>query len=119
VTAYTFDLRLKQSATFIQAFRIGPCNSPVDLTGYTARAHLRLTLDADAYLLELTTDNGGIVIDADARTLTLNISDAQRDELIALDEPRLVYDVFLISPTGRSYPLLAGKVLVERSVTHD
>jgi len=117
--AYPFDLRLKQSATFAPRFKIGGCNSTVTLTGYRARAMIRMTLDSEDVLQELTTENGGIVIDEAARTMTLLISDTDRDRLIALDEPRLFYEVFLISPNGRSDDFMVGKVVVERSVVHD
>ena len=51
-------------------------NEPVDLTGVTARMQLREKLDSSVVLLELTTENGRIVVDDATKTITLNITAA-------------------------------------------
>lgn len=49
--------------------------TPEDYTGCTARMQVRATLGSATVLFELTTANGGIVLDGD--TLTLELSPAQ------------------------------------------
>jgi hypothetical protein len=49
-------------------------NAPTSLVGYTARMQIRATIDATDFLFELTTENGGIVLDTNLQTITLLIS---------------------------------------------
>lgn len=49
-------------------------NQPIDLAGYTARMQIRAKLEDATVIKELTTANGGIVIDNSQKTITLNIS---------------------------------------------
>lgn len=46
-------------------------NAPVDLTGYTARLQVREKLTSDIVLLELSTSNGGIVLNNTNKTIRL------------------------------------------------
>jgi hypothetical protein len=48
-------------------------NKPVDLTGMTARMQIRARVDSTTVLHELTTENGGIVLDNTAKTIKLII----------------------------------------------
>lgn len=52
-------------------------NTPVDLTGYTARMQIRPTLDSSTVIQELTTANGGILIDNTYKTITIVMTATQ------------------------------------------
>lgn len=49
-------------------------NQPVDLAGFTARMQLRVKLDDITPITELTSSNGGIVIDNTLKTISIYIS---------------------------------------------
>lgn len=49
-------------------------NEPTDITGLTARMQVRDKITSDTVLLELTTENGGILVDTVLKTITLLIS---------------------------------------------
>lgn len=56
---------------------------PVDLTGMTARLHIRTTMDApDPPELELTTENGGIEVYPSAHRIDIVIADEQTEVLL-------------------------------------
>jgi len=48
-------------------------NKPIDLAGMTARMQIRAKLDSDVVLHELTTENGGIVLNNTTKTISLVI----------------------------------------------
>ncbi|CAL4868209.1 hypothetical protein MMA231_02484 [Asticcacaulis sp. MM231] len=118
--AHRRNFRVEQTESLLPAFYIRPGrgSTPVTLTGWTARSQWRVRLSKPEALLELTTENGGIAIDADRRILSYAITDEQRASLLAMAYSRLVYDTFLISPTGRRYKVVEGEILLVRSVTH-
>lgn len=80
---------------------------PMVLTGYTARMQVRQSVSAPAILLELTTENGGIVITAATGTITLTQTPAQT---AAYTWRRGVYDLELVSPLGAVTRLLQGDI---------
>jgi hypothetical protein len=48
-------------------------NTPVDLTGYTAKMQIRPNVDSSTLIYEMTTSNGGITIDNTNKKITLFI----------------------------------------------
>lgn len=83
-------------------------NTPVDLTGYTAR-------------MDIKDKVGGVVlhslspiIDVATHTITLTIS---ATDTAAFDWAKGVYDLELVSASGVVTALLAGKVTVSKEVT--
>lgn len=89
-------------------------NLPVDLAGFTARAHVRATQDASTTILTLTTENSGIVIDNTAKTITLVVSAAQTADL-SFEEA--VYDLEMISAGGEVYRIAYGAVTLSTETT--
>lgn len=87
--------------------------SPHDLSGYTARMAVKNKVGG-SMLLSLTTENGGIVINDSAKTITLNIAAAVT---AALTWSAGVYDLELVSSTGVVTALLQGSVVVNTEVT--
>jgi len=87
-------------------------NQPVDLTGYTARMQIREKLDSQEFIKELTTENGGIVIDVINSKIILNISAADT-ELFTFNSA--VYSIELVSTTV--VPFATGTLTLVREVT--
>lgn len=88
-------------------------NKPVPLTGYTARMQIREKLDSDAVLLELTTENGGIIIDTQMFTITL-VATAQQTQSLSFTQA--VYSLELVQ-NQEVVPFSSGNVLLVREVT--
>ena len=90
-------------------------DNPVDLTGFTARLTIKNRVGGSV-LYTLTTENGGIVIDAAAKLVTLNIS-AVDTALMAFTTG--VYDLEMVSGATPAVvtALLSGRVTVSKEVT--
>jgi hypothetical protein len=89
-------------------------NEPVDLTGYTARMQIREKLDSSTVIHELTTENGGIVIDTTNYKVTVVISAA---DTALFTFNTAVYSLELISPTNEVYPFVNGVLTLVKEVT--
>lgn len=88
-------------------------DSLFDFTDYTARMQIRLEVDSDDYIVELTTENGGIVLGGDEGTLRV-VMDAEATDLINREG---VYDIEIIDNTDKVYRLLKGKIRLNLEVT--
>lgn len=88
-------------------------NKPVPLIGYTARMQVREKIDSPTVLLELTTENGGIVIDTVMSTITIQAV-AQQTE--ALTFTQAVYSLELVQGL-EVVPFASGNILLVREVT--
>jgi len=86
----------------------------VILTSYTARMQIRATKDAATALVDLTTENGGIVLGGVAGTIQIVIAS---DVTEAFTWTKGVYDLELISPSGYPSRLLEGSVKIRTEVT--
>lgn len=91
-------------------------NSPVPLAGYEARMQIKNKVGGTELLL-LTTDNGGIEIDADNCRIDIVISDSA---LSAATWKSAVYDLEMVSPAGIVKCLVSGSVtLTDEVTTHE
>ena len=88
-------------------------NAPVDLAGFTARMQIRGKLTDAEYILELTTENGGIIIDNTAKTISVVITAAQT---ALLSFASAVYSMELVNGTEVT-PFLTGGLSLEKEVT--
>lgn len=86
---------------------------PVDLTGVTARMQIREKLDSDTVILELTTENSGIIIDQVNKTITIHITAVQT---AALTFSTAVYGLELVK-SGDVIPFITGSISLIREVT--
>ena len=86
----------------------------MNLTGYTARMQVRQSIASSVILLNLTTENGGIVIDALTGTIKLTQTALQT---AAYTWRRGVYDLELMSPSGFVTRLMQGAVETSPEVT--
>jgi hypothetical protein len=87
--------------------------TPVNLTGFTARLHMRETLEAADPFLTLTTENGGITLGGVAGTIQLLASATQTTAITATSG---VYDLELVSGANVTR-LLEGLVIISPEVT--
>ena len=116
--ASTYNLKIEAGATFRQSITWTVANGqPTDMTGYTGRMQMRAKLTDPAPLLELNSENGGIVITPATGKIEIVIDDLQTAGLV-----NGVYDLEVIGPTpqtGRAdvYRLLSGSVEVRKNVT--
>lgn len=114
MTAGTYHLEIEQGSTFGLTITYKDGNGDlVNLTGYTARMHLRKNIDDSDTVLALTTENGGITLGGSNGTVTLAIS---ATDTAALTSVEGVYDLELV--TGAVVEkLIAGVYTVKREVT--
>lgn len=69
------DIEIEQGATFNLAFLYEDgAGQPIDLTGMTARMQLRRQYSSSEFILNLSTENGGITIEALTGTISLFVS---------------------------------------------
>ncbi len=88
-------------------------DTPVDLTGYTARMSIKDKIGG-AVLHSLTTENGGITIDTAAKTVLLSIPAATTEDFTW---SRGVYDLEMVSATGKVTRIISGRIVLSREVT--
>ena len=88
-------------------------DTPVDLTGYTARMSIKDKIGG-AVLHSLTTENNGIDIDPAAKTITLSIPAADTEDFTW---SRGVYDLEMVSPAGKVTRIISGRIALSREVT--
>ena len=109
------DLCIPQGATFSRVIRYKADGANVDLSGYSARMHIRPTAASNTLTLALTTgQDGRITLGGSAGTITLSIS---ATDTAAITAGRYVYDLELISAGGIVTRLLQGVVTVSANVT--
>lgn len=91
-------------------------NAPVSLDNFTARMHIRETLDSEDIIVSLSTENDMIVIDNLYKTITLVLPESVTKDLTISTG---VYNLELIGPDNVVYSLAAGNVTVVREVTRN
>lgn len=115
MAAGLYDFTIEQGATFqIDLTWKDQSLDPVDITGYTARMQIRASVTDPTVLLELTTEDGLIILGTTDGKITLFL-DAVTTAAITWD--RGVYDLELVSPTGYVTRLLKGNITIDKEVT--
>ena len=114
IDANTLELNAVNAADFRQYLSGGyvQYNTPVDLTGMTARMSIKDKVGGTE-LYRLDTTNGRIVIDNAAKTITFTIS---ADATAAFTFTKAVYDLEIVSGTVVTL-LMYGNVIVTDEVT--
>jgi len=110
------NFTIEQGATFDELITYkDAAGNPVDLTGYTARMQIREKITDATPVHSMDTTTGGITMGGTAGTIQLFISDA---DTAAMNMPKGgVYDLEIVSPTGKVTRLLEGKVIFSPEVT--
>lgn len=107
----TFRKRLTWHSPAVAPATLGPL---VDLTGCTARMHIRGKLADASTLLTLTTENGRIALGGVAGTVDLYISD---EDTAAISWTAGVWDLEIVLSNGDVTRLAEGSVSVSKEVT--
>ena len=103
-----------QGASFDYTFTWKIDDTPVDLSGYTARMQARRRADSLTAALTLTTENGGITLGGSAGTILI---EADAETTAGIDDAEYVYDLELETSGGEVYRLLQGTFTVSPEVT--
>jgi hypothetical protein len=112
--AATYGFTADQGATFNQVIVWrDSTNTPVDLTGYTARMQIRYKVSSSV-ALSLTTENGRITLGGTNGTITLSISASDMEDL---PSGPYTYDLELETDGGEVSRLLMGAFVVRSEVT--
>lgn len=119
MAASKLKLTIEQGATFkkVLTWKAGAVPAPVDLTGCTARMHIRGVITDTLPLITLTTENGGITLGGAAGTILLLITATATS---AITWTAAVYDLEIILPAAPEPEvrrLLYGPVVVSPEVT--
>jgi hypothetical protein len=109
-----YDITIEQGSGFSLPLTYeAPEGSFVDFTGSTGRLHVRSKYGATDKLIELTTENGGIVLTEDGE-ITLSMT---AEDTAELTFSRGVYDLEIVPPSGEPYKIIKGNVFLKREVT--
>lgn len=109
------SLVINRGATFRQKFAWKDSKGKaIDLTGFTARMHIRPDVNSTTVLADLNTSNGGITLTPKLGLVALYLSDTVTTNLAVL---RAVYDIELVSPSGDVYRLVNGDITITPEVT--
>lgn len=108
-----YTITCYQGATFNKTFTWTIDNSPVNLTGYTARMQVRATKESPTTIVSLTSSSG-ISLGGVNGTIAVNMIPTATAALAA---GVYVYDLELVSGTGAVTRLLEGKFQVSAEVT--
>lgn len=112
--AESLKIEIEQGATFKVTLTWNDENgTAIDLTAWTARMHIRDTIDTATILHELTTENGGITLGGVLGTIDLLIS---ATDTAAFTFTSGVYDLELINGAEVTR-LLKGSVKLSKEVT--
>lgn len=106
-----------QGATFPKRLRWKgplPAQTPIDLTGCTARMQVRAEIGSPTVLLELTTENGGITLGGTAGTIDLYVG---ATATAAFTWEGGVFDLEIEFPGGDVRRLAQGSISVSPEVT--
>jgi hypothetical protein len=113
-----------QGSSFTYTFTLqGAGHTTYDLTGFDARLQVRRSYGAaGSPLINCTIPNGKLVLtDAPYGVLTLNLLPTDTSSIVFNnkddDTLEAVYDLELVSPTGKVYKPCAGTFTLNREVT--
>lgn len=118
--AFKIKLEIPQGATFskLVTWKTGAtvaAATPVDLTNCTARMQARVKITDAEPVLNLTTENGGIILGGTAGTIEFCRLSATASA--ALDWKSAVYDLEIIFPDGSVLRKIYGSISVSAEVT--
>lgn len=124
--AGSYSFTCEQGTTFIRDIMIeqpdlatdptGQTFEPFSLVGYDARMQVRRTTESTAFLVELTSDNGGLIINPDGEDT--NVIRIYMDDAVTSSISNSgVYDLEVISGTGVVSRILQGTFTLSPQVT--
>ena len=113
--AKTHNIEIDAGATFqLQASYLDDNDVAINLTGYTARMHVRETVTSPSTVIALTSSSG-ITITPATGTLDIAIAASVTKDLVG----PYVYDLEIESVSGVVDRLLQGSITVNPEVTRE
>lgn len=113
--AEMYELNINQGANLSLEIALkNQDQTPLNLTGYVARMQLRTSYVSPSFALELTTENGRLLLTPLTGIITLSLS---ATTTAALAAKKYVYDLEIVSPTGFVTRVLQGEAIVSPEVT--
>ena len=111
-----YNIVADQGATLSRVFTwTDSAKNPYNITGYTARMHVRPTVESATLTLELTTENSRIALGGALGTVTITVSAAT---MAGIAEGLYAYDLELVAPgSGVVRRLVQGNFVVRPEVT--
>lgn len=114
MAAANLDIVIEQGATFRHTLLVKQGGEPFDLTSYSARMQIRKTYSSVDPILDLTEDNGRIVITPEEGKIELFIDAEDTADLAFKDG---VYDLEIESAGGEVTRILQGFASLSLEVT--
>lgn len=109
------NFEVDQNTTFtFQIEYLDTTDSPIDLTGASAKMQVRDTQGGSKIACTLTSPSGGITIDGPEGLLTIKMTPTQTNKLFY---PKSAYDIMVIDTNGNKIKILKGFLTLSRSVT--
>lgn len=105
---------LEQGTDVIWSYVKSRDGVPFDFTGYTAQMQARESYDSEDVLIDMSTDNGAIVIDGSAGKVSLIF---KPHHTIGADWSRAVFDVELTAPDTTVTRFIQGTIRLSPEVT--
>lgn len=110
-----YNISCDQGATFSRSITwTDSARNPYNITGYTARMHVRSNVTSNTTAITLTTENSRIALGGAAGTITLTIA---ATDTAALAPGLYVYDLELVSGAGVVSRIIEGNFKVKAEVT--
>jgi len=119
-----FDIKQYQGATMDFPIWYRASGVLVDLAGYSAKMQLRSRIDSATVVLELSTQNGRILLGDDVTSEATSSGDLANIQLLVsattmkdIIVGQYVYDIDLTDPVAYNIPILYGSFILTGEVT--
>jgi len=118
MSTFNLNLKIDQGATYSKkaVWKSGTPAVPVNLTGCTAKMRVKDKVGSTTVLLELTTENGGIVLGGTSGSIEFCKLTAAATSLITWTTG--VYDLKIIFPDATVKRKIAGNIVISPQVTN-
>ena len=111
-----YDIVADQGATLNRVFFLKTSTkTPIVLTGYTGRMHIRASASSSEIVETITSQNGQLTINPLLGRVDILLTPA---ETAALEPKVYAYDIELESPEGDVTKFIAGKLTVRSETTY-
>lgn len=113
---FNVTLNVRQNASFTKNFvwKTGDTLTPVDLTGCTAIAQVRSSIESPDVVFTFNTTDGTILLGGVAGSIVMKMSPSQS---LTISEGTYYYDLMITFPDTTKVALIEGLILVKPSVT--
>lgn len=114
MAAGIYNIVCKRNSDLDLTFTMRSEAGPMDLTNFRAKMQVRPASRSTTIFLDLSTENGGIVLGTTNGTVRVY---ARAAALSSLRSASALYDLILLSPDGKTTSILEGTFTVESGIT--